>query len=57
LPINPATNLNGVTSQLPLRWMYPSKELSYNRENVEAALARQYGGNDDTNERMWILKD
>lgn len=57
LPINSATNLNSIPTQIPLRWLYPSKELSYNRENVEAALSRQFNGNDDTNERMWILQD
>lgn len=56
LPINPLTNLNSVTSQLPQRWMYPSKELSFNRANVEAAINSQYAGNDDVNELMWNLK-
>lgn len=55
-PINEATNLNPVKTQMPLRWMYPSKELSYNREQVEEAINNQFDGNDDVNETMWLLK-
>jgi hypothetical protein len=40
-----------------LRWLYPANELSYNTENLNEALARQYNGNDNVNEVMWILKD
>lgn len=56
LPINESTNQNDVKSQLPKRWMYPSKELSYNRDNVEEAINRQFTNGDDANELMWILK-
>lgn len=56
LPVNELTNLNSVKSQMPLRWMYPTKELSNNREKVEEAINRQFGGNDDVNEVMWILQ-
>jgi hypothetical protein len=56
LPVNSLTNLNSVKTQLPLRWMYPEKELSNNREKVEEAISRQFGGNDDVNEVMWILQ-
>jgi hypothetical protein len=55
-PINELTNQNPVKSQMPLRWMYPSKELSYNRTQVEEAINRQFAGNDDFNELMWILQ-
>lgn len=54
-PINEQTNLNSIPSKIPVRWMYPSNELSYNRQNVEEAIARQFNGNDDVNELMWIL--
>jgi hypothetical protein len=57
LPVNPQTNLNSMSDRIPVRWMYPSDELSYNRENTEEALARQFNGNDDVNQLMWILKD
>jgi len=56
LPINELTNQNPVKNQLPQRWMYPEKELSYNRDNVEEAINRQFNGNDNVNELMWILK-
>ena len=45
-----------VNTQLPLRWMYPSSEYSQNRENIEAAIERQFGGIDTPNEVMWLLK-
>jgi hypothetical protein len=56
LPINPLTNLNSMSDRIPVRWMYPDDELSYNRDNTEEAINRQFGGNDDVNELMWILQ-
>ena len=56
LPINPATNRNTVKDKLPMRWMYPKSEFDYNKENIEEALQRQFGGSDDVNNLMWILK-
>lgn len=56
LPVNPATNMNTEKDKIPLRWMYPQSEYSYNRENIEIAVRRQYGGVDDVNKRMWILQ-
>ncbi len=56
-PINPNTSLNfNAPDKLPFRWQYPDSELSYNKENVEEAIERQYGGSDDVNGVMWILK-
>lgn len=56
VPIDPATNMNEDKNQLPLRWMYPDSEYSQNRENVEAAIQRQFGGTDTPNGVMWLLK-
>lgn len=57
LPINPETSLNtNAKDKIPVRWMYPSDEYSYNKENIEESVARQYGGNDEVNQLMWILK-
>ena len=56
LPINEQTNLNSMSDRLPVRWLYPLDELSYNRENTEEAINIQFGGNDDVNELMWILQ-
>ncbi len=55
--LNPATNLNTPSTSFPRRWLYPSNELSYNTNNLDAAIQRQYAGNDDFNENMWILRD
>lgn len=56
--INPATNLNeGATNRFPVRWMYEQNEYNQNAENVLEAVKQQFGGNDDVNQLMWILKD
>lgn len=57
LPINPNSNQNTIVDQLPVRWMYPQAELDYNREHVQEAINRQYGGNDEFNQKMWILQN
>ena len=57
LPLNPESNLNTDPNKFPVRWMYPQSELDYNKQNVQEAIDRQYGGSDDFNELMWILKD
>ena len=56
-PINPASNKNIPSDRIPIRWLYPQKELDYNGEHVNSAISSQYGGNDDVNAPMWILKD
>jgi len=42
--------------KIPKRWMYPEPELRLNQENVTAAIASQYSGNDDINGIMWSIK-
>lgn len=56
-PIDPATSLN-ITDKgaIPVRWLYPGSELNYNKENLIDALNRQYGGVDDINKKMWLIK-
>lgn len=56
LPINPETNMNDVVDQLPKRWMYPQREYDENGGNLKIALERQFGGKDENNDLMWILK-
>jgi hypothetical protein len=46
----------GNGQRIALRFQYPSSELTANTTNYKAALASQYGGNDDINGVMWILK-
>ncbi|TDE10472.1 SusD/RagB family nutrient-binding outer membrane lipoprotein [Dyadobacter psychrotolerans] len=55
-PINPASNGNTPATKMPIRWLYPQKELDYNTENVKQAISSQYGGSDDVNLQMYILK-
>jgi hypothetical protein len=56
LPINPESNRNTIPDRMPMRWMYSESEYQYNRDNVVEAVQRQFNGNDDVNELMWILK-
>lgn len=51
--IGPATLNNG---QIPKRWLYPQDEYDNNRGNLQDALQRQFGGDDDVNGVMWILE-
>jgi len=46
----------GNGQRIALRFQYPSSERSANTANYTAALASQFGGNDDINGIMWILK-
>lgn len=55
--LNNTTNLNTPSTNFPLRWLYPANELDYNSANLSAAVQSQFGGNDDTNQVMWILKN
>jgi hypothetical protein len=51
--VGPATLNSGL---VPKRWAYPPSELDYNTDAVKAAVQRQFGGSDDINGEMWILK-
>lgn len=56
--VDPRSNQNSESpTTIPLRWKYPGAEFSYNTANVDAAVERQFGGIDDINQKMWILKD
>jgi len=41
--------------EIPKRWMYPESESNLNRANLEAALQKQFGGQDNINNVMWLL--
>lgn len=56
-PINPASNFNSPSDKIPVRWMYPQKELNFNGVAVNKAIQEQYAGSDNVNALMWILKD
>ena len=51
--VGPANNNGG---KIPSRWKYPQSEFETNKANVNAALTSQYGGSDDINAKMWLLK-
>lgn len=40
----------------PFRFRYPQSEYNYNNANLKAALASQYGGNDNINSKPWWLQ-
>jgi hypothetical protein len=46
----------GNSERIAMRFQYPQSEKSANQQNYEAALQQQYGGNDDINAQMWIIK-
>ncbi len=56
----PAFSNNGPginpSQKIPVRWQYPIDEQNNNNANYKAAVASQYGGNDDVNQLMWLLK-
>ncbi|MDE3253055.1 MAG: SusD/RagB family nutrient-binding outer membrane lipoprotein [Bacteroidota bacterium] len=46
----------GNSGRIALRFKYPVSEQTANAANYKAALASQFGGNDDINGQMWIIK-
>jgi hypothetical protein len=46
----------GNSGKIPLRFQYPGTERTTNGENLSAALSSQYGGSDDINASMWVIK-
>lgn len=56
IPAFDAGSGSGNGGIIPKRYQYPSNELSANGANLTAALQSQYGGNDDINALMWLVK-
>jgi len=46
----------GNSNTIPLRFQYPSSEISTNKTNLNTTLTSQYGGKDDINAKMWIIQ-
>jgi len=46
----------GNSGRIAVRFKYPGSEQSANTQNYTAALSAQYGGVDDINGLMWLLK-
>ena len=47
---------SGNGNKIAMRWQYPVAEASVNTSNYETAVTNQFGGQDDLNGVMWILK-
>lgn len=41
---------------IPVRYQYPTNEITTNGTNLKDALASQYGGADDIFAKMWLIK-
>lgn len=46
----------GNSGRIPVRFQYPGIEKSANADNYKNALQSQFGGNDDINAKMWLIK-
>lgn len=46
----------GNGGKIPQRWLYPNSERSTNKVNLDAALGTQFGGKDDVNDQLWLVK-
>lgn len=44
------------SNMIPVRWQYPQDEINYNNANYKASILAQYGGKDDVNAMMWLIK-
>ncbi len=40
-----------------MRWMYPTSEFDFNKDNVDAAIQRQWQRVDDVDRIIWLLQD
>lgn len=47
----------GNSGVIPKRFQYPSSETSTNGANLATALQRQFGGTDNINAEMWVIKN
>ena len=56
IPVFDAGSGTGNGGVIPLRFQYPSSELSTNKINYTSAIQSQYSGNDDINSKMWIIQ-
>ena len=47
---------NGNSNRIAVRWQYPISERNTNTKNYTDAITSQYGGKDDINDAVWIMK-
>ena len=43
-------------TKIPLRYLYPSSEISTNQVNLTEAITRQFGTTENINSPMWLIK-
>lgn len=43
-------------TKIPLRYLYPSSESTTNLDNLTTSISRQFGGSDNINSAMWLIK-
>lgn len=46
----------GNSGRIPKRFQYPGNEQTVNKENWKTAVENQFGGTDDINAEMWLIK-
>lgn len=46
----------GASGKIPMRFRYPDAERRTNKSNLDAAIQRQFAGNDDLFGKMWIVQ-
>jgi hypothetical protein len=46
----------GNSQRIAKRFLYPTTETATNGENLKAALQSQFGGKDEINENIWVIK-
>ncbi|MBS1975332.1 MAG: SusD/RagB family nutrient-binding outer membrane lipoprotein, partial [Bacteroidetes bacterium] len=56
VPVFSAGAGTGNGGVIPRRWQYPTNEITANGTNLQAALQSQYGGSDDINQDVWLVK-
>lgn len=56
VPVFTTGSGTGNSGRIALRFKYPASELTANATNYKAALSSQFGGNDDINGLMWLIK-
>lgn len=56
VPVFTTGSGTGNSGRIAWRFQYPTSERTANTTNYNKALASQYGGNDDINGVMWMLK-
>ena len=52
----PGTGNSAGANKIPVRFKYPASESSNNAANYKDAVNSQFGGNEDINAKIWVIK-